>query len=136
MRPVHRFRVYPNPGTPWRFEVLIFESQASMYKYAASKWGYTATDYHAICLSTSTSESKGRKLGEVLFTLRGVTHGLIGHELIHASHHFLQTRCGKDAVVINSCGGSHTTEEIVAHAASSMINQCTAEFAKRGVQIV
>lgn len=135
LRPAHRFRVYPNIGTPWRYEVCVFSSLEKMYKYARQKWDLTSTNYLAICLSFGTAEIKGRLLGEILFTVRGLTHGLVCHESIHGSTHWMQTRCGKDAVVINSSGEGHETEELIAYATMSMVKQITQELSKREITI-
>lgn len=136
-RPVARFRVYPHPPQKWRFECLVWRTQDDMYEYARRVWHHASTNYNAICLSLATSEiekSRSRKLGEILFTTHHLTHALIAHELIHAAQHHLQVVCGRDAVIINSCGESHETEETVAHGVSNMIGQFGAACKGAGLE--
>ncbi len=135
-KPLARFRVYPHPPQKWRFECLVWRTQAEMVEYATRVWQHALTNYNAICLSLATSEiekSHSRKLGEILFTTHHLTHALIAHELIHAASHHLQIVCGRDAVIISAKGESHETEETVAHGMSNMIEQFGRECAKAGL---
>jgi hypothetical protein len=134
-RPAHRFRVYPNPPTKWRYEVCVFASQADMYEYARRTWGQETTNYYAICLSSAPSEIKGRKLGEILFTLRELTHKLIAHESSHAATHWMSVRTGRDAVIIHTEGCGHDTEEWVAAATGNIVEQVIASASARGIAI-
>ena len=106
-----------------------------MYQYAKRTWSQETSNYYAICLSSAPSEVKGRKLGEILFTIRELTHKLIAHESTHAAHHWFSTRTGKDAVIINSEGCGHDTEEWVAAATGNIVEQIMAAARKRGLTV-
>lgn len=136
-KPLTRFRVYPHPPQKWRFECLVWRTQAEMFEYATRVWHHSATSYNAICLSLATSEidkSHSRKLGEILFTTHHLTHAFIAHELIHAAQHYLQVVCGRDAVIISARGESHETEETVAHGVSNMIAQASVALRTAGIE--
>lgn len=135
-KPVHRFRIYPSPGTPWRYEVCLFASERPMYDYGRAVWNQDSENYHAVCLSLACTELKrSRKMGEMLFSLRNLTTGLIVHECVHGAHHHFQLRLGQHAIVINSEGSGHATEEAVALFASNLVSQMFKELEQRCIKV-
>ena len=136
-KPMYRWSIYPQQGKPYRFEICLFSSLPRMYDYAAHVWKIPEKTFAALCVSYGALEQSkhGRKMGEILFTRKGVSMETLCHEACHAAHHWYSHFFGQQVIVIAQSGKGHPSEETVAEAQGALVKQLVEGLAARGISV-
>lgn len=89
-----KFKIYPywKMKTKEYYEVIIFPTYKSMYKYYKDTGGYQDLDFSAICrdLEIYKGDIPSNKIGEILIPKSKCKTSIITHECGHATFQYLR----------------------------------------------
>lgn len=132
MKETVRFTVRPRPRSLYRFDVLVFANERSMYRWARDMHGVRRTDYFSICIA---NEPGSFSLGELLFvrsSQRKITAETVAHECGHAGHTYVSRVMRRGSIVIGDRVVTRT-EEAAATVSENIMAAIMRELRKRGL---